>query len=530
MTRLTAAFKCYVFGLVVTAALSSTLLWAKRAQAQTAGTISLVTPVTLSPASPGVNQVTTATFTVQNTGGQEITVQSFVAAPRNPSNANGDSPAPHPVTLQPGQQYTYSASRSFSSAGTYNVFPDWWDGTTWFQLAAPKSFAVGSPGKISLVTAVALSPASPAANQSTTATFTVQNTGGQAITAQSFVAAARNPSNANVDFPATAPVTLQPGQQYTYTASRSFSPAGTYNVFPAYWDGTTWFQIAAPTNFTVGTTTPGAFSLVTPVALSPASPGVNQATTATFTVQNTGGQAITAQSFVAAARNPSNANVDFPATAPVTLQPGQQYTYTASRSFSPAGTYNVFPAYWDGTTWFQIAAPTNFTVGTTTPGAFSLVTPVALSPASPGVNQATTATFTVQNTGGQAITAQSFVAAARNPSNANVDFPASAPVTLQPGQQYTYSASKSFSPAGTYNVFPAYWDGTTWFQIAAPTNFTVGTTTPGAFSLVTPVALSPASPGVNQATTATFTVQNTGGQAITAQSFVAAARNPSNAN
>src|ERR671936_2680061 len=87
------------------------------------------------------------------------------------------------------------------------------------------------------------------------------------------------------------------------------------------------------------------------------------------------------------------------------------------------GTSFFLPGYFDGTNWFQLAAPTSFTVVNPTPGTISLVTALALSPASPAQNQTTTATFTVQNTGGQAITAQAFVAGARDPGNNNVDFP-----------------------------------------------------------------------------------------------------------
>jgi Bacterial Ig domain len=113
-------------------------------------------------------------------------------------------------------------------------------------------------GQLTLTAAEVLSPASPAVNQSTTATFTVQNTGTAAMTVQSFVAAGRDPSNANVDFPATAPVTLQPGQSYTYSQSRSFATAGTYSTWPSWWDGTNWFNLATSSNFTV--TQPALFS------------------------------------------------------------------------------------------------------------------------------------------------------------------------------------------------------------------------------------------------------------------------------
>jgi len=222
---------------------------------------------------------------------------------------------------------------------------------------------------LTLTSAEVLSPASPFVNQSTTATFTVQNTGTAATTIQSFVAAGRDPSNANVDFPASAAVTLQPGQSYTYSASRTFATAGAYSTWPSWFDGTNWHNLANPSSFTVQANTPGQFTVTTALAFSPASPAVNQSDTATFTVTNTGGSAITAQYFLVGARDPSNANVDFPASNPVTLQPGQTFTYSASRTFTTAGTYSAWPAWFDGTNWNQIATTVNFTV--TQPAIFS---------------------------------------------------------------------------------------------------------------------------------------------------------------
>ena len=222
---------------------------------------------------------------------------------------------------------------------------------------------------LTLTSAEALSPASPFVNQSTTATFTVKNTGTAATTIQSFVAAGRDPSNANVDFPASAAVTLQPGQSYTYSAARTFTTAGAYSTWPSWFDGTNWHNLANPSSFTVQANSPGQFTVTTALAFSPASPAVNQSDTATFTVTNTGGSAITAQYFLVGARDPSNANVDFPASNPVTLQPGQTFTYSASRSFTTAGTYSAWPAWFDGTNWNQIATTVNFTV--TQPALFS---------------------------------------------------------------------------------------------------------------------------------------------------------------
>jgi hypothetical protein len=385
-------------------------------------------------------------------------------------------------------------------------------------------------GPFTVTSALATSPASPLVNQSTTVTFTVENTSTRVATVQSFVAGVRDPVNANVDAPSSGPVTLQPGHRFTYEGGRSFGTAGSYTAWPAYYDGTTWIELAAATTFTVQPPTPGRITVVTPLSLSPASPYVNQATTATFDVENTGGQPIGVQYFVAGIRDPANTNVDAPSSDPMTLQPGQRFTYRGTRAFATPGTHSAWPAYYDGTSWIELAAPAGFTVQPPTPGRITIVTPLSLSPASPYVNQETTATFEVENTGGQPISVQYFLAGIRDPINANVDAPSSAPVILQPGQRHTYRGTRAFATAGTYRAWPAYYDGSSWIELATPVSFTVQPPTPGRITVVEPLLISPATPFVNQSTSVTFDVENTGGQSITVQYFVAGIRNPTQAN
>jgi hypothetical protein len=89
-----------------------------------------------------------------------------------------------------------------------------------------------------------------APNQPTTASFTVVNDGGSVVTVPYFLAGNRNAVNANVDFPAGPQVTLAPGQSYTYQQSRTLA-AGNYTAWPAYFDGSTWIQLADPSGYTV---------------------------------------------------------------------------------------------------------------------------------------------------------------------------------------------------------------------------------------------------------------------------------------
>jgi hypothetical protein len=88
------------------------------------------------------------------------------------------------------------------------------------------------------------------AGQPTTATFTVINDGGSPGTIPYFLVGARTSSWANVDFPASAPIILQPDQSYDYQASRSLK-AGNYTAWPAYYDGTNWTELGEHIGFTV---------------------------------------------------------------------------------------------------------------------------------------------------------------------------------------------------------------------------------------------------------------------------------------
>ena len=104
---------------------------------------------------------------------------------------------------------------------------------------------------LSVTSALALTPASPAVAESVTAAFTVRNTGSQAVDVMYFLAGARNAANANVDFPASPAMTLQPGQQYTYQASRTFAASGSHSAWPAWYDGTSWHELGPHESFAV---------------------------------------------------------------------------------------------------------------------------------------------------------------------------------------------------------------------------------------------------------------------------------------
>ena len=82
------------------------------------------------------------------------------------------------------------------------------------------------------------------------------NDSGTAATFPYLLAGARDAKGGNVDFPASPPVTLQPGEQYTYTAQRRL-PAGTYEAWPADYDGNDWHELDHHVTFTVAAASSG---------------------------------------------------------------------------------------------------------------------------------------------------------------------------------------------------------------------------------------------------------------------------------
>jgi hypothetical protein len=114
--------------------------------APTAAQVVLTTPVALSPASPAVGQSTTATFTVQNSSSNEVEIPFLVVSVRTAANAASDFPVSHAITLQPGQSFTYSGARSFSTAGTYIAWPAYSNGSVRVALSDTRiEFSVRPP-------------------------------------------------------------------------------------------------------------------------------------------------------------------------------------------------------------------------------------------------------------------------------------------------------------------------------------------------------------------------------------------------
>ena len=94
--------------------------------------------------------------------------------------------------------------------------------------------------------------------------------------------------------------------------------------------------------------------LETDLTLAPMAPGAGKTVEARFAARNVSQGPVTIPYFLVAARDPSGANVDFPRDGPVTLGPGETYVYDQSRALSVPGSYSLWAAFFDGSTWVEL--------------------------------------------------------------------------------------------------------------------------------------------------------------------------------
>jgi hypothetical protein len=111
--------------------------------------------------------------------------------------------------------------------------------------------AEGVSGTVALVSSLSVKPTEPTTQtKMMTASFKVTNDGGNPISIKDLVTAVRDSSGANVDFQPIKALTLQPGEQRSYTVSQGFV-AGTYSAWAAYYDGTQWQRLLPEVTFIV---------------------------------------------------------------------------------------------------------------------------------------------------------------------------------------------------------------------------------------------------------------------------------------
>lgn len=95
------------------------------------GFVNVISGLYLSSTNPKTHENVTASFRIRNDGGRPVTISQLTTAVRGPAAKANQWKAPvvdfpsvkGSIVLEPGQVYTYSGTRAFSSAGDYFAEP-----------------------------------------------------------------------------------------------------------------------------------------------------------------------------------------------------------------------------------------------------------------------------------------------------------------------------------------------------------------------------------------------------------------------
>lgn len=202
--------------------------------------------IDISPAQPVPGQDITVTYTVKNFGTKAAYFQDGLLQCRLNSSTNCDGPYLGKIVLQPGEtrQFTFTTQ---ALSGSYRFTPYFLQSDTWrtYQQGAANASSASlqvapySPD-LRLISPISLSPSSPTANQSTTATFTVKNFGTKPVYYQTAVLQCR--VNGMVcDSSYDAPLVIQPDESRTFTQSFT-AKSGQHTLIPYYLHDNTWRQ------------------------------------------------------------------------------------------------------------------------------------------------------------------------------------------------------------------------------------------------------------------------------------------------
>ena len=213
--------------------------------------LEVVEPLTLSTSQGYVGQQVTAHYALKNTGSFPITIYGlgvFAGTADcdalNVCSLLGAFPRVSNTTLQPGDTYTYTQSRSFGSTDNLNesILLYWYYKGATHTLGTPVALNIAE-GLEALVPVTATAT-STLVNQPVTVQEEVINNSPQTISFNGigFLYCLKDPvtgADVSCQYPSMANlqlVTLEPGQSYAYTQDMSFSQAGRYRVAALYGD------------------------------------------------------------------------------------------------------------------------------------------------------------------------------------------------------------------------------------------------------------------------------------------------------
>jgi hypothetical protein len=274
-----------------------------------------------------------------------------MVAVRGPSGENMDLPLVSSGTLAAGAEYTYNQSITFPKPGRYSLYvSSYQDGFGWNENSpSPQSpdivrkIAVDVKDSVTITQPLTVSIPNSRAGGTATATFKIKNFSSKSIEAGKLTASFRDSRGHNMDFPLTTYLTLAPGEEYSYSATRTLVNPDIYAGRIASFKNIGGWSESMPRveqdniQRNVSLNLKNELRLTSGLELSQSGNMV----TAQFKIKN---YAATTQQLgivTASARDRNGQNVDFPLTSNISLGPGEEYSYSKSRAFNSGSVLTI---------------------------------------------------------------------------------------------------------------------------------------------------------------------------------------------
>ena len=344
----------------------------------------------------------------------------------------------------------------------------------------------------------------------------MQNYGTLASNYQASILQCRVNTTTNCDSAYGPPLTLNPGEQRTFSQTLTLPSGGSYTVAPYFLENNVWFRYGSDTNVNSAQLNLPSTLLISPVTLSPANPVAGESVTASYTIKNFGSQAATQQTSVLQCRLNTNTVCDSAYGSAMTLNPGEQRTVSQTIANLQPGTYDLVPYFMQDSGWYRygMTSGTLNKLQLNVPNV-KLVGAITTNPAQPIPGQTMTVTYTAKNYGAQAVNYQSSILQCRVNTAVSCDPSFDGSLTLNAGEQRTFTTQVPVPRAGSYVLTPYYQQDGIWYRYGTDTagGNAIRVDVPAyvaSMKLVGAITTNPAQPIPGQPVTVSYTVMNTG--------------------
>jgi hypothetical protein len=310
--------------------------------------IRLVGPISFSPVKPSAGESILASYTVKNFSNISVTYQNSVLQCRINSTNNCDPSWSGSDTILPGQEKSFNFTIPATLGGDYAIIPYVLRGGIWYRIGAEPSVQntvnISVPD-IRLISKINSSNESPAVGKSSNIRFTIKNFGTRSTYLDTTVLQCRLNNSINCDSSYGGSINVLPNQQFTFDYTINFSTEGIFRLVPYFRHNNTWYTYRATSPIENSIEYDVAdLRLVGPITTNPVSPIPGQSMTISYTVRNFGDRPAILQNSVLQCRLNTTTNCDTGYTNSLTINPGQERTFTESIPSVQQGTY-VFNPY-----------------------------------------------------------------------------------------------------------------------------------------------------------------------------------------